>query len=64
MATDCDRRDLKCMAKVVSGVLILRGGKAPGWTSEVDAGLVNWTKEYIPWLTSAPIALKEKAAAK
>ncbi|KAI1792432.1 chondroitin AC/alginate lyase [Ganoderma leucocontextum] len=55
--------DLKCMAKIVSGVLILRGGKAPEWTSEVDTGFVNWTKEYIPWLTSASIALEEKAAA-
>ncbi|PIL29173.1 hypothetical protein GSI_09222 [Ganoderma sinense ZZ0214-1] len=55
--------DLKCMAKIVSGVLILRGGKAREWTSEVDTGFTNWTKEYIPWLTSAPIALAEKAAA-
>ncbi|KAM5536812.1 hypothetical protein V8D89_009530 [Ganoderma adspersum] len=54
--------DLKCMAKIVSGILILRGGKVPEWTSEVDTGFVNWTKEYIPWLTSAPIALEEKAA--
>ncbi len=52
------------MAKIVSGVLILRGGKAPGWTSEVDTGFLNWTKEYIPWLTSASIALEEKAATK
>ena len=52
------------MVKIVSGILILRGGKAPEWTSEVDTGFVNWTKEYIPWLTSAPIALEEKAAAK
>ncbi|RDX42880.1 chondroitin AC/alginate lyase [Lentinus brumalis] len=54
--------DLKCMAKVVSGILVLREGKAPEWTSDIDTALNNWTKEYISWLTSASIALEEKAA--
>ncbi|TBU38981.1 chondroitin AC/alginate lyase [Dichomitus squalens] len=54
--------DLKCMAKVVSGVLLLREGKAAEWTSDIDAGLTNWTTSYIQWLTGAGIALEEKAA--
>ncbi|KAI0074707.1 chondroitin AC/alginate lyase [Panus rudis PR-1116 ss-1] len=52
--------DLKSMVKILNGVLILRGGKAPEWTSEVDNGLVEWTKEYIPWLQTAKIAIEEK----
>ena len=52
------------MAKVVSGVLILREGKADAWTDEIDTGLVSWTNEYISWLTNASIALQEKAAPK
>ncbi|KAH9851065.1 chondroitin AC/alginate lyase [Lenzites betulinus] len=54
--------DLKCMTKLVSGVLILREGKAAEWTSEIDTGLTNWTNSYIDWLTTAQIALQEEAA--
>lgn len=56
--------DLKCMSKIVSAVLALREGKAQGWTNGIDAALVAWTKEYIQWLTTAGIALEEKAATK
>ncbi|KAI0292206.1 chondroitin AC/alginate lyase [Multifurca ochricompacta] len=55
--------DLKCMAKVVNAVLVLRAGKAPEWTDAIDTGLVSWTKTYIGWLTSSPIALGEATAA-
>ncbi|KAI9507103.1 chondroitin AC/alginate lyase [Russula earlei] len=51
--------DLKSMTKIVSSVLVLRAGNAPGWTSAIDAGLVNWTTQYIGWLTTSPIALNE-----
>ncbi|KAI0827307.1 chondroitin AC/alginate lyase [Trametes gibbosa] len=54
--------DLKCMTKLVSGVLILREGKAAEWTSDIDAALTNWTNSYIGWLTNAQIALEEEAA--
>ncbi|TDL23095.1 chondroitin AC/alginate lyase [Rickenella mellea] len=53
--------DLKGMAKLVSGVLILRNGKAAEWTSEIDTGLVTWVKEYIVWLTTSTQALEERA---
>jgi hypothetical protein len=56
--------DLKCMTKVVDAVLILRAGKAPEWTQEIDSGLVNWSTTYIGWLTSSTIALQEAAATK
>lgn len=56
--------DLKCMVKVVNAVLVLRAGRAPGWTSAIDLGLVNWTKSYIKWLTSSQIALAAAVAPK
>ncbi|KAI0342361.1 chondroitin AC/alginate lyase [Trametopsis cervina] len=54
--------DLKSMAKVVNGVLILRNGKAPEWTADIDGQFVAWSNQYIGWLQSSPIALKEKAS--
>ncbi|KAI8989056.1 chondroitin AC/alginate lyase [Trametes punicea] len=54
--------DLKCMTKLVSGVLILREGKAAEWTSDIDTQLTNWTHSYIDWLTTAKIALEEASA--
>ncbi|KAH9903346.1 chondroitin AC/alginate lyase [Cubamyces lactineus] len=54
--------DLKCMSKLVSGVLILREGKAAEWTSDLDTQLTNWTTSYINWLTTAKIALEEESA--
>jgi hypothetical protein len=56
--------DLKCIVKVVNAVLVLRAGQAPGWTSAIDSGLANWTKSYIKWLTSSPVALAEAVAPK
>ncbi|KAL1948381.1 hypothetical protein VTO73DRAFT_12456 [Trametes versicolor] len=54
--------DLKCMAKLVSGVLILREGNAAEWTSEIDTGFTTWAANYSTWLTTASIALEEEAA--
>lgn len=58
------RRDLKCMTKVASAVLIMREANAPSWTSDTDLGLAAWTEQYIQWLTSAPIAIQESVATK
>ena len=52
------------MAKIISGVLLLRQGKASTWTSDIDTGLTTWAGKYIQWLTTADIALQEKAATK
>jgi len=56
--------DLKSMAKVASGVVIMRDGNADGWNSTLDANLQSWVKEYIQWITTNMIALQEKASAK
>jgi hypothetical protein len=56
--------DLKGMAKVASGVLILRGGKSPDWTTDFDTQMNNWTTQYTSWLQTSPIALKEGVATK
>jgi len=52
--------DLKCMTKIVSGILILRNGKAPEWTSDLDSQFVTWVLEYITWLQTADIAIQER----
>ncbi|KAI0696542.1 chondroitin AC/alginate lyase [Cytidiella melzeri] len=54
--------DLKSMAKIATGVLVLRNGKATEWTSDIDTQFGTWIKNYISWLQSSPISLKEKAA--
>ncbi|KAI0795475.1 chondroitin AC/alginate lyase [Abortiporus biennis] len=54
--------DLKCMAKVVSAVLILRDRQSANWPSDVDGQLNEWAKTYIQWLQTADIALEEAAA--
>ncbi|KII91574.1 hypothetical protein PLICRDRAFT_105018 [Plicaturopsis crispa FD-325 SS-3] len=53
--------DLKNMAKIVSGLLILRNGNSTAWTSDLNTKMESWMKEYISWLTTAPIALEEGA---
>ncbi|TCD62512.1 hypothetical protein EIP91_006786 [Steccherinum ochraceum] len=52
--------DLKCMAKIVPSILILREGKAPEWTSDLDTKFVNWTNSYLPWLETNKIAVEEE----
>lgn len=54
--------DLKCMTKLVSGVLMLRNGSAPAWTADINSGLNSWVTQYIQWLTTANLALQEKAS--
>ncbi|THH31815.1 hypothetical protein EUX98_g2369 [Antrodiella citrinella] len=54
--------DLKCLTKVVNGVLILRDKKAPAWTADLDGKMIAWAKEYITWLQTASIAQEEEAS--
>lgn len=56
--------DLKCFTKVVTGLLILRKGSSPDWTSTMDTAMTTWSNEYIQWLETASIALEEEAALK
>jgi len=53
--------DFKGMAKIATGVLILRLGGAPEWSAQVDAGFKNWLTSYLPWVTGSTLALEEKA---
>lgn len=64
LGVDHQCRDLKCMAKIASGVLLLRQGKAPEWTSDIDTAFNEWIKSYIQWLTTADIAIQERKSAK
>lgn len=57
-------RDLKCIVKLVSGVLILRKGNAAEWTSDMDSQLISWVNQYVSWLQTSTIALQEAAATK
>ena len=52
------------MAKVTSGILILRAAKSPDWTSDFDTQMNNWTTQYTNWLQTSSIALGEEAAPK
>ncbi|KAF8322348.1 chondroitin AC/alginate lyase [Cantharellus anzutake] len=54
--------DLKCMAKIASGVLMLKLGKNSDWTVEIDNGMKNWLREYIVWMTTNTLALQERAS--
>ncbi|RDB17371.1 hypothetical protein Hypma_001833 [Hypsizygus marmoreus] len=51
--------DLKGMAKIVTGIIILRNKKSTDWTTDLDNQMNAWTKEYITWLETAPISLEE-----
>jgi len=52
------------MAKVTTGILILRTANSPDWTSDFETQMNNWTTQYITWLQTSPIALEEAAATK
>ncbi|KAI0320973.1 chondroitin AC/alginate lyase [Amylostereum chailletii] len=55
--------DLKCMAKVATGILALREGGSSAWTSDLNSQMITWSNEYMAWLETSPIALQEGAAA-
>ncbi|KAI0317023.1 chondroitin AC/alginate lyase [Amylostereum chailletii] len=55
--------DLRCMAKIATGILVLRQGQSKAWTSVLDAAIVSWSRKYIHWLETSPIALGEALAA-
>jgi len=59
-----DISDFKQMAKIASGILLLRNGKSSDWTDELDTQMNNWITNYISWVTSSPIAYGEWTALK
>jgi hypothetical protein len=56
--------DLKCLTKIVSGIIILRKGKCTDWTTDLDNQMNAWTKTYITWLETASIAIEEGESSK
>lgn len=52
------------MAKIATGILLLRAGKAPEWTSDIDSQFNAWLSKYVVWLTTAKIAIQEKDSLK
>ena len=62
--TQSTHRDLKCMAKIATGILVLRAGKAAEWTPDIDSQFVAWLNKYVTWLTTAKIAIEEKESTK
>ncbi len=59
-----DYRDLKCITKVASAILILRQGNATDWTPDLDNQMVSWVQEYIQWLETSTLAIEEGDATK
>jgi len=57
-------RDLKNMAKIVTGILIFRKSKCTDWTSDLDNQMNAWTQQYTNWLETAKIALEEAFSTK
>ncbi|XP_006455104.1 hypothetical protein AGABI2DRAFT_226405 [Agaricus bisporus var. bisporus H97] len=55
--------DLKCMTKVVNGILILRKTNSSAWPGDMDSGMNTWVQQYIAWLETATIANEEQSAA-
>jgi hypothetical protein len=56
--------DLKAMAKVTTGILVLRKGKSTLWTTDLDNQMIAWATEYITWLETAESAIEERDATK
>lgn len=52
------------MAKVASGILILREKKSALWTSDHEDQMKNWTTSYLHWVETASISLAEEKATK
>ncbi|KAJ6464037.1 chondroitin AC/alginate lyase [Mycena sanguinolenta] len=54
--------DLKGMAKVVSGILILRQRNCTDWTEALDTQMITWTNQYINWLETNKLGIDECAS--
>jgi hypothetical protein len=56
--------DLKEMARVATGVMILRKGNSPDWSKDLDTQMTNWSKTYITWMQTNPLGVAELASEK
>ncbi|CAD6587070.1 MAG: hypothetical protein TREMPRED_004653 [Tremellales sp. Tagirdzhanova-0007] len=53
--------DMKVIAKVVSGVELLRASGASQWLAATDSGLNSWAKDMATWLETDELAIEEKS---
>ena len=56
--------DMKVIAKVVSGVELLRASGASQWLAATDSGLNSWAKDMATWLETDELAIEEKSMKK
>jgi len=47
------------MAKIASAIMILREGNNTYWTETLNTQMMNWTTNYLEWMTTSPIAYQE-----
>ncbi|KAF8801252.1 hypothetical protein BYT27DRAFT_7115572 [Phlegmacium glaucopus] len=57
-----NKSETKALTKIVSAILLLREAKSSAWTTDLDNQMITWSKAYITWIQTAPIALTEEAA--
>ncbi|KGB74556.1 hypothetical protein CNBG_0394 [Cryptococcus deuterogattii R265] len=51
--------DLACMAKIVSGVQVMRSIKPAEWQQETETGIMQWASEQLNWLYTSEQGLGE-----
>lgn len=56
--------DLACMAKIVSGVQVMRSIKPAEWQQETENGIMQWASEQLNWLYTSEQGLGELNATK
>ena len=52
--------DMKVIAKVVSGVELVKATGASEWSAETDSGFNSWATEMVTWLETNELAIAEK----
>ncbi|WVQ82340.1 hypothetical protein IAT38_004468 [Cryptococcus sp. DSM 104549] len=52
--------DLACMAKVVSGVEVMKKLAPAEWSQETEDGVTAWATSQLDWLTTSDFGLEEK----
>lgn len=56
--------DLACMAKIVSGVQVMRSIKPAEWQQETETGMMQWASEQLDWLYTSKQGLAELSSIK
>ena len=56
--------DFRGMVKVVNAILLMKAGKAAGWTSSMDSQMVAWSKQYVKWLATSDLGKTASSSSK